>query len=92
MRCAPGEAQAGERVRCDQVDALGDLEARGVGFDRKGRDAASAGCLAGAHEHHVQIGDAAVGDPGFFAVDDAVVGCYAAGAGHRGHVGSGVGL
>ena len=56
-------------MRRDHVDALGDREARGVGVDDEGGDAARARRLAGAREHDVKIGDAAVGDPGLLAVE-----------------------
>ena len=73
-------------------DALGDLEARRVGIDDEGRDPARTRRFAGAHEDDVEVGDAAVGDPGLLAVDHHVVAFDAAGAGHRRHVGAGLGF
>ena len=67
------EAQACQRVRRDHVDALGDLEARRAGFDDEGRDAARARRFAAAGEDDVEVGDAAVGDPGLLAVEHRMV-------------------
>ena len=94
---AAGEAQAGERVRRDDVDALGDREAGRVGVDDEGADAARAlrrriVLVAGAREDDVEVGDAAVRDPGLLAVEDVAVAVGARRARHRGDVGAGVGL
>jgi hypothetical protein len=56
-------------VRRDDVDALGDLEARRAGVDDEGLMPARAGRFAAAREDHVEVGDAAVGDPGLLAVE-----------------------
>ena len=63
-----------------QVDALRDREAWGVGIDHEGADAAGGdGAVrarlrgAGAREHAVEVGDAAVGDPGLLAVQHVLV-------------------
>ena len=54
------ESQPRQRMRRDDVDALGDFEARRSGIDHESRQAARAGRLAGAGEDDVEIGDAAV--------------------------------
>ena len=98
MRCASGtrqlrEAQARQRVRRDHVDALGDLEARRAGIDDEGRDAARARRFAGAREHDVEVGDAAVGDPGLLAVEHVASSpSTRALQAMRRHVGAGLGL
>jgi hypothetical protein len=79
-------------VRRDDFDALGDLEARRVGVDDEGADAARTRCFAGAGEDHVEVGDAAVGDPGLFAVEDIVVAVGARARSHGADVGAGLGL
>ena len=56
-------------MRRDDVDAFRDREAGRVGVDDEGADAAPAGRLAGAREHDVEVGDAAVRDPRLLAVD-----------------------
>ena len=59
----------------------------------KARDAARAlARLAGAREHDVEVGDAAVGDPGLLAVEHVGVAVLARGARHRRDVGAGVRL
>ena len=64
------EAQRRERMRRDHVDALGDRRGRASpASTMKARDALRARRLAGAGEHDVEIGDAAVGDPGLLAVE-----------------------
>jgi hypothetical protein len=69
-------------VRCDDFDALGDLQARRIGIDDEGADAADTRCFAGAGEDHVEIRDAAVGDPGLFAIEDIAVAVRVRGAAH----------
>ena len=49
--------------------SLGDAKPGCVGVDEEGREAARAGRLAGAREHDVDVGDAAVGDPGLHPVE-----------------------
>ena len=60
---------ARQRMRRDHLDALGDREARRIGIDHEGRQPSRARRLAGAREHDVVVGDAAVRDPGLFAVE-----------------------
>ncbi len=79
-------------MRRDHIDALGNLQAGRICIHHQRGDAARARCLTGAHKHHIEVGNAAVRDPGFFAVDDIVVAVQAGGAGHGGHVRSGIGL
>ena len=68
------------------------VEPRRVGVDHEGRKPAGARRLAGAREHHVMVGDAAVRDPGLFAVEPEMraVGCR--GRRHRRDVGAGLRL
>ena len=89
---AIGETQPRQRVRRDHFDARGDLETGRAGVDDEGRDAARAGRLAGAGEHHVEVGDAAVGNPGLLAIDHRVVALDMRAALHRGDVGAGLRL
>ncbi|CPQ85168.1 Uncharacterised protein [Bordetella pertussis] len=67
-------------------DALGDLQPRRAGIDHERADAARAGRLAGAREHAIEIGDAAVGDPGLLAIEHIAVAVGARLAGKRRHV------
>ncbi len=87
-----GELEPRERMRRDHFDTLGDDESRHAGIDDEGGDAAAAFALAGAGEHDVKIGDAAVGDPGLLAVEHIGVAVLAGGAAERCHVRSGVRL
>ena len=79
-------------MRRDHLDALGDAESRQAGIDDEGGDATASFALAGAGEHDVKIGDAAVGDPGLLAVEHIGVAVFARGAAERCHVRSGVRL
>jgi hypothetical protein len=65
------EVQARQRMRHDDIDALGDLEARCGRIDDEGRDATRAAFdrIARACEHDVEVGNAAIRDPGFFAIE-----------------------
>ena len=83
------EAQGRERMRRDQRDALGDREARRVGIDDEGGQALGAGALARAREHDVEVGDAAVRDPGLAAVQDEALAVGRGGRGDRRDVGAG---
>ena len=67
------EAQRRERMRRDRLDALRDHEPRRIGVDDEGRQPLRARRLAGAGEDDVVVGDAAVRDEGFFAVDAHVL-------------------
>ena len=67
------EFQPRQRMRRDDIDALGDRKARQVGRDQKGRKPLGAGAFAGSREHDIEIGDAAVGDPGLLAVEHIAV-------------------
>ena len=87
------EAQGGEGMRRDHLDALGDRQARRVRLDQEGREPAGAGRLAGAGEDDVEVGDAAVRDPGLHPVEPDVAGAVGdGGGGERGDVGAGLGL
>jgi hypothetical protein len=50
-------------MRRDDLDTLGDGQARRVGGDEEARNALRAGRFAGPGEDGVEIGDAAIGDP-----------------------------
>jgi hypothetical protein len=67
------EREPRQRMRRDHVDALGHREPRRVGIDHEGGQAPGARRLAGSGEHHVMVGDAAVGDPCLLAVDAKLV-------------------
>ena len=79
-------------MRRDHIDALGDLEAGRIRIDDECRDAARARRFAGACEHDVEVGDAAIGDPGLLAIENEVVGVGTGRAGHRRNVGTSVRL
>ena len=66
---AAGETQRRQRMRRDDLDTAGDLQAWRVGVDDEGGQPLGARRFAAAREHHVVIGDAAVGNPGLQAVD-----------------------
>jgi hypothetical protein len=89
---AAGEAKRGERMRSDDLDAPGNRQPRRVGIDDEGGQTASAGRRTGAGEHHVEIGDAAVGNPGLGPVQHIVLAVAPRAAGDRRHVGPGIGL
>ena len=84
------EFQPRQRMRRDDVDALGDGKARQFSRQQKRREALGAGAFAGAREHHVEVGDAAVGNPGFFAVEDKTVAVALGGQRDIGDVGAGL--
>jgi hypothetical protein len=97
MRCDSGhaaavEAQPCQRVRRDDLDALGDLQPRRAGLDHEGREAARTRCFAGAGEDDVEVGDAAVGDPGLLAVQHRSAPSRVGTRAWPRHVGAGVGL
>ena len=77
ISAAAGTRQLSKRRRASgcgaiTVEAFGDGEAGIVGRDDEGREAARARRLAGAGEHHVEVGDAAVRDPGLLAVEHVI--------------------
>jgi hypothetical protein len=82
------EAQCRQRVRSDHLDALGNGEAGIIGEDDKRRNATGAWRFAGSGEQRVKVSDAAVGDPGFLAIDDIAVAIFARRAGHGCGVGT----
>ena len=90
---AVAESQRGERMRRDHVDALLDLETRRIGIDNERSDSLGAGRAVrpllpgrGPCEHAVEIGDAAVRNPGLGAVQDVVIAVATRRALHRRHV------
>ena len=56
-------------MRGDDLDAAGDFKTWRVGVDDEARQPLGARSLAGAREHDVMVGDAAVGNPGFQTVE-----------------------
>ena len=84
--------QRRERMRRDHVDARVDVEARRRGFHDERADALRAGRVGLAREHGVEIGDAAVGDPGLGAVEHDPAVLLARAGGHRRDVRARVGL
>ena len=75
-------------MRRDHLDPLGDRETWIVRIDDEGGDAARARRLAGAGEQRVDVGDAAIGDPGLLAVDYIAVAVEPRRARHRRDVGA----
>ena len=67
------KAQASERVGSDDFNALGNFESGRGGIDDERGDRAGARRFTGPCEQNVEVGDAAVGDPGLFAVQDVRV-------------------
>jgi hypothetical protein len=86
------EAQAGERMRGDDFDALGDFQARRVRIDDEGGDAARPGRLPGAGKDHVEIRDAAVRNPGLLAVELIAVAVRMRRTAHGTDIGPGIGF
>ncbi len=91
---AAGTRQLSKRRRASgcgaiTVEAFGDGETRIAGFDDEGRDAARAVRFAGAGEHHVEVGDAAVRNPGLLAVEHVILAVAPRGHGDVGDVGAG---
>ena len=58
-------------------------QSRRIGIDDERADAARARRFAGAREHHVEVGDAAVRDPGLVAVEHVGVAVFARSERHR---------
>ena len=67
------EAQCRHRVWRDDVDSLRRRETRRIRVDDDRGDCLGAGLVAGARENDIEVGDAAIGDPGLGAVDDPLV-------------------
>ena len=74
----------------DHLDALGDGEAGRIGIDDKAADAARARCFTGAHEHAIEIGNAAIGYPGLLAVEDVVLALQFGTGTERCHIRTGI--
>ena len=79
-------------MRRDQLDTLGDLEARSRGVDDERGHTLGRRRLAGAREHDVEVGDAAVRDPGLGAVQDEAGAIRLRRGGDRRDVGAGFAL
>ena len=84
------ELQPRQRMRRDDVDPLGDGKARQFSGQQKSGEALGAGAFAGAREHHVEVGDAAVGNPGLLAVEHIAVAVALGGQRDIGDVGAGL--
>ncbi|MPM44539.1 hypothetical protein SDC9_91217 [bioreactor metagenome] len=61
-----------QRVRCHDVDKPVDSQTGRIGIDQQRREPARAGGLFGARNHHIEVGNAAVGDVRLGSVDDVV--------------------
>ncbi len=79
-------------MRRDRLDAFGDCEAGRVGENHEGGNAACAGRFAGAGKDGVDVGNAAVRDPGFLAIEHEVITVAASCTGHRRHIRSRLGF
>src|SRR5438552_4144977 len=66
---AVGATQAGERMRRDHINAIDNLEGRPASAADESRDAGRSRHFAGARKQHVEVGDAAVRDPGLIAAE-----------------------
>ena len=86
------EPQPPQRMRRDHLQPLDHLEARQARGHDEGRQPARPRRLAGAGENRVDIGDAAVRDPGLLAVQNVAVAVLGGGHAGIGHVRSGLGL
>jgi hypothetical protein len=74
----------------DYLDALGDFKARRGGVNDKGTDAARAPGFTGASEYDIKIGNATVGDPSLFTVQDVIITIAPGFTLERGDIGPGV--
>ena len=93
MRWVSGTRQSVKRRRasgCGAITSMREAISKpGVsGIDDERRDAARPRRFAGAREHHVEVGDATVGNPGLFAVDHRVVALDVRAALHGGYIGA----
>ena len=95
------EHQGGQRVRRHHRNVGRVVQARCAGIDNEGADATAAACGVGLGEHAVEVGDAAVADPGLAAVQKiriVFLACNAIGASagslqfHSSDVRAGLGL
>src|SRR5690606_14652431 len=67
------KTQARKGVGRNDIDTLGDFQARSVSIYHKGRNAASSRRFAGTDKQGVEIGDAAIRYPGLLAIDHVMV-------------------
>ncbi len=84
--------QTGQRMRRNHIEPFGDAQSGTVaGHDKRGKAFGARG-FAGAREIHIEIGDAAIGNPGFFSNQHIMI--TVAARGHRdiGNVGAGLRL
>src|SRR3546814_15667450 len=72
----------------DALPIFGDSQAGSIGVHPKSADAPGSRRLTGSSEDEVEIGDSAIGYPGFHAIQDVVPAILNRGAGHGGHVGT----
>ena len=85
---AVGELQPAQRVRGDDVEAFGYLEARQIRVDDQRGQALCAGCVLRPAENDVLMRQPAVGNKRLFAVEHVMIAVEARIRGHRGHIGS----
>ena len=78
-----------QRMRRDDLDTLGDREAGIIAFDDEGRQPFGAGPLAAARKHNIDIGNTAVRDPAFLAVEHITIAVTLCCRGDIGDVGAG---
>src|SRR5215470_16767055 len=74
-RCAAGTLQF-LKVRRHDGNALSDLKTGSIRINDKGRDAFGAGLFASSGKDYVEIGNAAVRDPGFLAIEQVRVAIF----------------
>jgi hypothetical protein len=86
------EAQRGQRVRRDDLEALGDFQTRRVCVHHKSTHALRTLAARRAGEDHIEVGNAAVGNPGFLPVEHISVALEADFGGHGPHIGAGIRL
>ena len=84
--------QRGKRVGCAQVDACGHLESRRVGINYETAQPSGTGDIFCSCKNGVEIGDIAVGDPGFDAVKHKFVALLFGGGRQGGHIRAGLGF
>ena len=97
---APIMAEAGTRTRsnfsrasgCGAMTSMRSATEKPGNFagQQKSGKALGAGAFAGAREHDVKVGDAAVGNPGLFAVEDIAVAVALGGQRDIGDIGAGL--
>src|SRR5690554_925086 len=82
------ETKPRQRVRRDRLQTLTNFEAGRVRRYQKTGESLGSRALTGARKHGIEIGDTAVGDPGFFAVEAITVAIALGGGIELGHIGA----